>query len=295
MRFLVAAVAALLAVHAPPRRAFADQEEKAEEKESETEEQEAESEDTAEDKTQPPVTTGGRYVLATFPLSELERTLTLIQGVIELRADARVGLDKGATFKTFAIGFLGRYGVQDTLELQVGTLGGITLAAPDTATGTAGQKPKDVFGAVEGAIMYDFLDWRAGADIDFTGDTHLSIFAGLPVKIRVLKDKIAILGLERILTIHTFKDAKGDLTKPDLTISVGGLFQVLNQLAIIARGTITIVGFDTANKPVVPLEIDGQYTVSNILDIGAAFFLTNVNTDNPIDQRAFAVFVRFRI
>src|SRR5262249_48904145 len=156
----------------------------------------------------------------TYPLSELERTLTLIKGVFEIRGDLNIGLDEGATFKTLAIGVLGRYGIADTLELQVGSLGGLTVAPPDTTivtrtttTPVSGPKHKDIFAAVEGAIMYDLVDWHVGADIDFTSsdNTLISFFAGLPVKVRVLKDKIAIIGLERILTIYTDspKDATG--------------------------------------------------------------------------------------
>ena len=259
------------------------------------------------DPNQPAVTSGGRYSIVTFPLSELDRTLLLVDGVLELRADIDILMTKKQTFDVWTLNAAGRYGIGDTLEIQAG--GSFQLVVP-----SGGKRAITPFAAVEGSIMYDLLDWRAGVAIPTQPDVTVDIFFGLPLKVRVLKDRIAILALEKILTIHTRsfdKDGTGpggdELQKPDLTISVGALVQVLKQLAIILRGEIQSVGFE--GDIVVPVQLDLQYTINNQMDVGATLRLYNLNKSQGMsvencttidclgrfDQRSIAFFFRFRI
>lgn len=300
LRTLVAALAVLLALRMPALAADQD------ETESDTEEEPGSEEaDTGVDPNQPSVYSGGRYTLVNFPEAELFRTLLLVQGVLELRADLGIDMTKGSTFKTWAIALEGHYGLSDTLELQGGFATDIVV--PDAADGSSGDRAMGLFAAIEGSIMYDLLDWRVGLAVPLSpGDATVDIFFGLPLKFRILKDRLAILALEQILTIHTHstEDAMGEssLDKPDLTLSLGVLIQILKPLAVIARGTVISVGFESDEGAIqFPLQIDGQYTISNRMDVGVALILPNLlfkdasASRKPIDQRAIAFFFRFRI
>jgi hypothetical protein len=99
----------------------------------------------------------------------------------------------------------------------------------------------------------------------------------------------------------TMTTTEKEVPKPDLTIGVGGLFQVLEQLAIIVEASIVLPGFETDEKVRrVPLELDIQYTVSNMLDVGLGLSLTNFlqksSTDKlvPFDNRLLLLFARVR-
>ena len=292
VKTLMALLVALLALHARPAYA-ADQDET----ESDTDEGEGDGEAKA-DPNQPSVYSGGRYTLDTFPLSELDRTLLLIQGVLELRADIVIDMTKGQTFKLWTGVLEGRYGISDTLNVRAGF--GANLVVPDMFDRAIGA-----YASVEGSIMYDLIDWHAGLDIGIKpGDPTVSLFFGLPLKFRILKDKLAIVALDRILTIHTNSvpnaDGKDELRKPDLTINIGFLVQAIKQLAIILDAEVTSVGFE--GDPTMSVELDAQYTISNKIDVGIELILVNLLYKNPlddsrlpIDNRAFGFFIRLRI
>src|SRR4051812_5212002 len=104
---LLAVLATMLALRLPAHAADQD------ETESDTEEEAGEGSADAADPNQPSVYSGGRYTIVNFPVSELDRTLTLVQGVLELRADLGILMDRGATFDIWALLLQGRYGISD--------------------------------------------------------------------------------------------------------------------------------------------------------------------------------------
>lgn len=255
----------------------------------------------AQDPNQPATTSGGLYTLDTFPLKEIERTLTMTEGVFELRPKLVAGLDKGATFETWTVALDARYGMRDTLELQAGT--SLTLAAPEISPGVDANKPKSFYVAGELALKYDTVDLRAGLEIPVDPDFLLDFFVGLPVRLR-LGPTIAIVGLEKVLIIHTMKpDGVSDTPKPDLNLSAAGIVQVMDQLAVFVRASVLVREFDT--RAAIPVQVDVQYTVSNILDIGLQLILSDLHfqtpavaeiksESKPFDQRSAALYVRFR-
>ena len=92
---------ALVAVSAP---AFAQEEEEA----------------NAVDPNQPKATAGGVYSLDTYPLSEVERTLLLPAGVMQIRGDIDIDMTEDQTFETWTLRLFGRYGLSDSMEFQAG-------------------------------------------------------------------------------------------------------------------------------------------------------------------------------
>jgi hypothetical protein len=247
------------------------------------------------DPNQPKATAGGVYSLATYPLSEVERTLILPQGVAEVRADIGIDMSKGQTFETWTLRLFGRYALSDTFELQAG-VSQLQFIVPDEADNAVA-----LFAGVELALAYDLIDLRAGVEIPVAPDFLFNIVVGLPVKFRI-SPKIAIVALEKIITIHTSSPVEGaDVPKPDLTISVGGIAQIMEQLAIILRAEIILQAFETdAAHRLVPLELDLQYTLSNMFDLGLGLRLENFLQKDPADKivpfdnRSLLLFARVR-
>lgn len=260
------------------------------------------------DPNQPKATAAGVYSLATYPLREIDRTLLQPAGVVELKPEVFIDMSKGNTFKSWVLGLEAEYGLSDTFELQAGVLA--TAVAPDGV-----DKPVAVIAGVEFALAYDLIDARAAVALPLKPDFGFDIVLGLPLRIRINKN-IAIVALDEILTIHTVgvetagtvdpnnptaTTTEKEVPKPDLTIGVGGLFQVLDQLAVIVEASIVLPGFETDEKiRRVPLELDIQYTVSNMFDVGLGLSLTNFlkksATDKivPFDDRLLLLFARVR-
>jgi hypothetical protein len=67
-------------------------------------------------------------------------------------------------------------------------------------------------------------------------------------------------------------------------------------IAVIARATLNIAGFDPKNGLTIPVEVDGQAALSNQFDIGLALKLTNLKpaSGSPIDGREIDLFARAR-
>jgi hypothetical protein len=287
LRLLAMASVAVLALVVPAPRAFAQEDDEGGKKAAKGggDEGEEEGEEGGKaDKDQPKVTAGGLFTMETYPLNEVERPLTITIGIVELRADLVFDISKDVAFKTDLFNLSGRYGLLDTLELQVGA--NFTIAAPDGVS-----KPVSIQAGIEQAIVYDLVDARLTLSLPVNPKVTLDIIGGFPVKYR-LNDKIAILALEKLITLHTSDD-----TTPDLTIGVGGVFQALDNLAIIARGEVDLVHFDP-DQMAIPVEVDVQYTPSNHIDFGLEFRLGNLKASDPaspFDQRSFGLFARARL
>jgi hypothetical protein len=259
--------------------------EEEEEEEEEGDDAGDEEEDTGKlDKDQPKVTAGGNFTMASYPVEEVERPLSLSKGILEGRVGVTIDLSKGTVFKSAFLDVQARYGVIDTLELQLGTYLG--LAAPEGI-----EKPKLIYGGIEQAIIYNLVDARLRLEVPID-PTTVDIVLGFPFKYR-FNDKIAIVALDRLLAIHT----KGGRS-PDLEVGVGGVFQAIPMLAIVVRATLILPEFDP-DLIRIPLQVDVQLSPSNHVDFGLSAVLANVkgveDGPGPIDQRAFQLFVRARI
>jgi hypothetical protein len=109
--------------------------------------------DSDDAKTQPPVTAGGLYTLQTYPVSEIERPLTMTKGIVQLRAGIGTDLSAKGAFNTFGVNLEGIYGATDNFSV----IGGITDAY--------NFKQFGVYFGFEGALAYDILDIRVAANL----------------------------------------------------------------------------------------------------------------------------------
>ena len=259
------------------------------------------------DEDQPAVTAGGLYGLDTYPRSEHARTLTLPQGILELIAELHIDLTESVAFETFVPVIGVRYGISDSFQLEAGAAFSFS-SADDMVLSKTGGGPSGgvaagdsigVFAAAEIALAYDLVDVRLGVNIPVDPEFLFDIVVGFPVKFRV-NDKIAILGLEELLIIHTGDgDGIDGTDKPDLNLSVAGLYQVIEPLAVVVRASLFVEEFKFSDKRKLPVDLDVIYAISNQFDLGIGVSLTNLappeNQGSPTDSRAFRIWGRFRI
>jgi len=281
-----------------------DEDEGEEEEEDDFEDEEEEEEEDGEP--QPPVTAGGMFTKKTYPVAELERPLTVIGGMVEVRGGIDIDVSDQTAFELFRLKLDGRYGIADHVELQavidflIGGDRALLLAPPPDAEGkpTGVTSNVGLFGfGLEGALYYDVVHFRSIAALTILpkGDTAeetdvgFDLILGVPFRYRI-KPQIAIVALDEIMTIHF---AGG---KPDLTVGLGGVFQVIPQVALTARAELFVPAFNT-ELLTVPLTAAAQFSPNNQFDIGLEFTLnTDVrNEETRFDKRSALLFVQTRL
>lgn len=276
-----------------------------EEDDFDSEEDEEEEEDEEGDP-QPPVTAGGMFTKKTYPVAELERPLTVNQGMFEIRGGIDIDVSDETAFELFRLKLDGRFGVADHVELQAfidflisGDRALLLPPAPVEGEDDVGGVivPVGQFGVgFEGALYYDMVHFRsaaaltilpAGADGE-EDDFGFDLILGVPFRYRI-KPQIAIIALDEIMTIHSDR-------KPDLTVGVGGVFQIIPQAALTARAEVFVPEFNT-KFVTVPLTAAAQFSPNNQFDIGIEFTLpVDVrNEETRFSKRSALLFVQTRL
>jgi hypothetical protein len=120
--------------------------------------------DGGEGSDQPPVTSGGLYTLQTYPLSEIERPLTITKGITQLRLGIGTDISAKGAFGSVGVSLEGEYGVYDNFML----IGGFTDAY--------NFKQYNAYFGFEGSIVYDLLDFRMDANIHRNAFSNLQNF-----------------------------------------------------------------------------------------------------------------------
>jgi hypothetical protein len=213
---------------------------------------------------QPPVTSGGLYTKRTYPIAELERPLTLIGGMAEIRLGIDIDLSNEQAFENWRGVLEGRYGLLDHLELQFG--------ADFKLVGEVPGRDAGITLGVENAIVYDLVNFRALVDMPLSPDFKFDLAFGFPFRYRY-KDKVGIVALDKLMTIHT------DGRKPDLTVGVGGIAQPVKEFAVIVRGEVIVSEFNFDESIAIPLTAAAQFSPANLFDIGLEFTFANVNLE----------------
>src|SRR5690349_16950629 len=72
-----------------------------------------EDDTTADDKDQPAVTSGGLFTMATYPVSELLRPLTITEGIAQARLGVGTDLSSVGAFSTVGASLEAQYGYSD--------------------------------------------------------------------------------------------------------------------------------------------------------------------------------------
>lgn len=273
-----------------------DDEDEDEGDDDEGDDSEEEEEEEEEDPDQPPVTAGGLYTKATYPQGEIQRPLTMTQGILELRAGIGFDISNKTAFDTFGLSMDARYGYRDNVELQAGLYG---------------IKNFDEFGfyaAFEGSIIYDLVDFRAGlkfgsvqvAEVsgdppmptgNTVGDTNFGIPIGFPFRYAP-KEQVAVVALEEAFEI-SFED------DPDAVPSIGIVVQPAPIVAILVKAQLRIPNFDFSTENIsVPGSIAVQLSPNNKIDAGMEFRFGNLKPPEGVnfyDDRFLLFFGQIRL
>jgi len=173
--------------------------------------------DQGDGSNQPPVTSGGLYTLQTYPLSEIERPLTITKGITQLRLGIGTDISAKGAFGSVGVNLEGEYGVYDNFML----IGGLT--------DSYNFKQYNAYFGFEGAIVYDLLDFRMDLNIHrnaaanlqnfcsplTAGDPHGELFDNV--------DPSTIDGTDKSITSQHCQNSTAALvTLPDGTYQRGG-------------------------------------------------------------------------
>ncbi len=238
--------------------------------------------DDDDEEEQPPVTSGGLFTKRTYPLAELERPLTVIGGMAEGRAGIDIDVGKATAFEIWRAKLDLRYGIKDFLEAQAGLS---TVLTGDIAAGNL----TTIYAGMESSIAYDLVDFRFLVELPVDPEFKFDMSFGFPFRYKP-KPNVAIIALDKIMTIHT------DGAKPDLTIGVGLIFQVVEKFAVLGRGEITIPQFNT-DIIIIPATVAFQFSPTNKFDLGGEFTLGNLKVSDPVkpwDQRSLLLYLQAR-
>jgi hypothetical protein len=271
---------------------------------------------SADDKDQPVVTSGGLFTLATYPVSELLRPLTITEGITQARLAVGTDLSSVGAFSTAGVSLEGLYGYSDNFML----IGGFTSAY--------NFKQFGVYGGFEGSLMYDLVDIRLAANLhrfalphscadtpdksgcmdsmgnalsipngEYTaGKSQFSVDLGFPFRYDV-KPEIAIIALQTLMSID-FNAVTGNKATPDLVPSVGIATNPIPQLSLVVFAQLRVIDFNTdAGNFQVPVTGRVEFSPNQKFDIGLEFTLLNVkppDPQGPIDNRFLSLFVQSR-
>ncbi len=227
------------------------------------------------DTDQPPVTAGGLFTKKTYPISAIERPLTITKGIAEVRLVLGTDISAAGAFEKFNAGVSARYGLQDNAELQFGITSDLNKFASFNA-----------FIGYEGSLSYDMIDFRATFELPITKtaavppatgsttDVAPGVHIGFPFKYRI-KPQFALIALRDLMTINF-------TAKPDLTPTLGVIVQPIPAFAAVVQTGITIKGFNTdGDNFQIPISVALQYTPANTIDFGLEFAFPNLKPADP--------------
>jgi len=220
------------------------------------------------DEDQPPVTAGGLFTKKTYPQGEIQRPLTMTQGIHEVRAGLGFDISNETAFETFGLLLDWRYGYQDNVEFQAGF------------SGINNFKTINAYAAFEGSIIYDLVDFRTGLQLDVVEDedgnsaTTFGIPIGFPFRYAP-KPQVAVVALETAFQIQFD-------SKPDATPNIGIVVQPAPILAILLKAGLVIADFDFSSTNVaIPVSAAIQLSPNNKIDAGMEFRFPNLKPADP--------------
>jgi len=253
--------------------------------------------DAAEDdKDQPPVTSGGLFTMATYPVSEILRPMTITQGLAQLRLSAGTDISAKGAFGTGGLSLEAAYGVADNFAV----IGGLTDAY--------NFKQFGLYAGFEGALVYDLVDVRLAANLHRSaiprfcdtdsaapmncadptmpgvlpnipdgnydaGGTKFSVDLGFPFRYSI-KPEIAIVALQTLISID-FNSVAKDHVATKVGPGVDGNGKPVTQLVAVSNGAKPdlnpSIGIATNPMPALSLVVYAQLRIPDFDTSAGAF------------------------
>ncbi len=281
---LGAAAAAYPIVDVTPAYADDDDEDEDDDDEGDDEGEDSgeEEEEEEEDPDQPPITAGGLYTLKTYPQGEIQRPLTMTEGITEAKLGVGFDISNKTAFETFGLSLDVRYGYKDNVEFQAGYYN------------IQNFDELGFYGAFEGSIVYDLVDFRAGVKLDKNpAETIFGIPIGFPFRYAP-KEQVAVVALEEAFEIQFD-------SKPDAVPNIGIVVQPAPIVAIKVKAGLRVPDFDFSDTGTltVPGSIAVQLSPTNKIDAGLEFRFPNLKPKEGepkfYEQRFLLFFGQIRI
>ena len=246
----------------------------------------------ADDKDQPPVTAGGLFTMATYPVNEIQRPLTMTKGITQVRAGIGTDLSAKGAFNTFGVNLEGTYGYTDNFSL----IGGITDAY--------NFKQFGVYFGFEGALAYDIVDIRVAANVHRNAIPEFQNFC-TPVSSADPVDpqdpaSCAAPGASLVNLPDGNYSAGG--TKFSLDVGLPFRYAIKPEIAIVALQTLMSIDFNGVSQDHViasPVTLPSGAMVTKNTPVG-----NSAKPDlepsigiatNPIPQLSLVVFAQMRV
>jgi hypothetical protein len=169
--------------------------------------------DEEDPKDQPAVTSGGLFTMKTYPVSEIQRPLTMTQGITQLRLGLGSDLSAKTAFQFFGVSLDAKYGYKDNFTLLAGFSGDYNFKGFSVSAGFEGALAYDIFDVRLQARLYrsaevsNFddggpMEGQTGVPTDFAAGAspQFSVDLGFPFRY-VAKPEIAIIALETLISI----------------------------------------------------------------------------------------------
>ena len=253
--------------------------------------------DDPDDKDQPAMTAGGLYTMATYPVRELIRPLTMTEHITQIRVGAGTDISAKGAFATGGLSVEAQHGVTDNFTV----IGGLTDAY--------NFKQFGFYAGFEGALIYDLLDVRLAANVHRNAIANFSNFCS-PVATGdamspAFPSDCKASGAALVNLPNGEYDAGG--IKFSLDLGFPFRYAIKPEIAIVALQTLISIDFNSVkqdhslsqpmmvNDPVtnMPVTVQNNVAVPNGAkpDLNPSIGIAT----NPIPQLSIVAFAQLRI
>ena len=259
--------------------------------------EEGEGEDEEVDKDQPAVTAGGLYTLATYPIREIERPLTMTQGITQVRLSAGTDISAKGAFGSGGLSAEAIYGAKDNFSI----IGGFTNAY--------NMKQFGVYAGFEGAIAYDLVDFRLAANLYRNAIPGYSNFCKPNASSDPDNPQFPSqcgTAMAEIVSLPNGDYTAGD-TKFSIDIGFPFRYAIKPEIAIVALQTLMAIDFNSAECSHVILEKTKMTDPTTMMDVDVVKGVCRPNkatpdlkpsvgiATNPVPPLSLVVFAQLRI
>ncbi len=227
---------------------------------------------------------------ANWPLALVDRPITLVKGLLQVRGDINVNLTKEFEGKPFAIAPDIYYGISDVLN--VGLIHGTGLCLAGTDGGCA-KVYNDV--GVDAVYALTLKQFQAGVHLGLLVGNFdpVTMVAQVGVHLQYTIKKINLYFNPKFFIGLNERDA-GNKERIDAPAQID--YQVTPKLAASLLFGIAGPTEGFADSFSVPIGVQALFGMSTKLDVGGAFVFGNLaGKNNTADVRALNIFVNFRM
>ena len=195
--------------------------------------------DTGEDdKDQPAVTAGGLFTMATYPVRELFRPLTMTENITQIRLGLGTDISAKGAFSTGGLSVEAQYGYTDNFTV----IGGLTDAY--------NFKQFGLYAGFEGSLVYDLLDIRLAANIHRNAIANFSNFCSPVAAADAANPMFPSDCKAPMAALVNLPNGKYDAGGTKFSIDLGFplRYAIKPEIAIVALQTLISIDFNSVAK-----------------------------------------------